>query len=97
MGHTLGGSPWEYRERYLENDPFPYLDRVNTPLLLLHGGRDPVPVANAEAVFVGLRRLGKTVELAIYPDEYHGVGRDQKNQEDYVERYLRWFDRYLGP
>ena len=28
----IGGTPWEFRERYVENSPIFYLDRVGTPL-----------------------------------------------------------------
>jgi dipeptidyl aminopeptidase/acylaminoacyl peptidase len=38
--NRLGGTPWEVRERYIENSPIFYLDRVETPLLILHGAED---------------------------------------------------------
>ena len=54
----MGGTPWEFRERYIENSPFFYLDRVETPLLLIHGAEDTASAPfNADQVFVGLRRL----------------------------------------
>src|SRR5208282_721110 len=36
----MDGTPWDFRDRYLENSPFFYLDRVETPLLILHGSND---------------------------------------------------------
>jgi dipeptidyl aminopeptidase/acylaminoacyl peptidase len=34
----MGGTPWQYRDRYIQNSPFFYLDRVQTPILLQYGG-----------------------------------------------------------
>jgi dipeptidyl aminopeptidase/acylaminoacyl peptidase len=93
----MGGSPWEFRERYLENSPFFYLDRVQTPLLIIHGSKDDaVPVYLADGVFTGLRRLGKTVSYARYEGESHWEGTwHRANQLDALNRVIAWFDRYL--
>jgi dipeptidyl aminopeptidase/acylaminoacyl peptidase len=93
----MGGSPWEFRDRYLENSPFFYLDRVRTPLLIIHGGKDDaVPVFLADEVFTGLRRLGKTVTYVRYEGESHWEGTwNRANQLDALSRVLAWFDRYL--
>lgn len=91
----MGDTPWKERDRYVANSPFFFLDRVQTPVLLVHGGLD-VP-ENAEQTFVGLRRLGKPVELAIYEGEQHWEGTwGFFNQVDYWKRMLGWFGRYLG-
>ncbi|MBC8102373.1 MAG: S9 family peptidase [Cytophagales bacterium] len=93
----LGGSPWQVRERYLENSPTLFLDRVTTPVLLIHGGADrTVGPQLAAEVFVGLRRLGKTAEFARYAGEGHAVDRwSAASREDYARRVLDWFDRHL--
>ncbi|MGH7357282.1 MAG: prolyl oligopeptidase family serine peptidase, partial [Candidatus Rokuibacteriota bacterium] len=94
----MGGSPWEFRERYLDNSPFLYLDRVRTPLLLIHGDSDDaVPPFLADQIFTGLRRLGKTVTYARYAGEGHWEGEwSYANQMDYLDRVLAWFERYLA-
>jgi dipeptidyl aminopeptidase/acylaminoacyl peptidase len=90
----MGGTPWDVRERYIENSPIFFLDRVQTPLLIIHGGADS-PVF-ADEVFSGLRRLGKRVEYARYTGETHDESVWSKsNQIDYVRRVIAWFDRYL--
>jgi dipeptidyl aminopeptidase/acylaminoacyl peptidase len=99
----MGGTPWEYRERYLENSPSFYLDRIQTPLLIVHGAADAevgggVSPFLAEEIFVGLRRLKKTVEFAKYQGEDHWPGDwGYPNQVDYAVRVLAWFDKYLKP
>jgi dipeptidyl aminopeptidase/acylaminoacyl peptidase len=90
----MGGSPWQYRDRYIENSPFFYLDRVQTPLLLVHGSEDQIPAYLADEVFVGLRRLGKEVVYARYQGEQHSLS-SRPNQIDYLTRVIAWFDRYL--
>jgi dipeptidyl aminopeptidase/acylaminoacyl peptidase len=91
---SLGGSPWDVRERYIENSPFFYLDRVRTPVLLLHGDLDPVPVEQADQVYFALRRLGKPVEYARYVGMGHNL-TDPGNERDYWERLIAWYDRHL--
>jgi dipeptidyl aminopeptidase/acylaminoacyl peptidase len=94
----MGGHPWEYRERYLENSPVLYLDRVKTPLLIIHGNEDDaVPAFLADQIFTGLRRLGKPVSYARYAGENHWEGGwSYPNQVDSLERSIAWFDRYLN-
>ncbi len=93
----MGGSPWEVQERYLANSPMFYLDRIETPVLIIQGEEDTAtPSFLADQVFVGLRRLGKRVEYALYAGEDHGEGGwTLPNQLDYLKRVLAWFDRYL--
>ncbi|PYS69550.1 MAG: peptidase S9, partial [Acidobacteria bacterium] len=92
-----GGTPWEYRSRFIENSPIFYLDHVATPLLIFHGGDDSaVPPYCADEVFVSLRRLGKTVEYAKYSGEDHYPQYwSIANRTDYINRMLAWFDKYL--
>lgn len=93
----MGGTPWEFRDRYIENSPFFYFDRVDTPLLIIHGSNDDaVESTLGDEVFVALRRLGKQVEYA----KYHGEGHDPaawrySNQVDFSNRVIAWFDKWL--
>ena len=93
----MGGTPWQFRDRYIENSPVFYLDKVETPLLIIHGGAErTVQVHNANEIFVDLRRLGKTVIYAHYDGEQHTEGLwGYANQVDYVNRVIAWFDKWL--
>jgi dipeptidyl aminopeptidase/acylaminoacyl peptidase len=95
----MGGTPWQFRDRYIENSPFFYLDRINTPLLIIHGADDGnIAPFLSDQVFVGLRRLGKKVEYAKYVGEGHSPTYWRyANQLDYCNRALEWFDKYLKP
>ena len=94
----MEGTPWQFRDRYIENSPIFYLDRVVTPLLIVQGELDnAVPHTQAEEVFVGLRRLGKEVVYAKDAGEEHWEGTwSAANAEDYWNRVIEWFDRHLG-
>lgn len=89
--------PWKERDRYIRNSPWFFLDKVETPLLLIHGTDDTASIVNqSNEVFQGLKRLGKTAQYARYVGEGHGLSALQ-NRLDAGQRFLDWFDRYLKP
>jgi dipeptidyl aminopeptidase/acylaminoacyl peptidase len=94
---ALGGTLWDFRERYLENSPIFYLDRVETPLLIVHGDEDTAVASFlGDQVFVGLRRLGKEVQYAKYLGEGHSpTDWCYANQLDLSNRMIGWFNQYL--
>jgi dipeptidyl aminopeptidase/acylaminoacyl peptidase len=93
----MGGTPWQFRERYIENSPLFYFDRVQTPLLIVHGAGDmAVPPFLGDQIFVALRRLGKEVEYAKYEGEDHSpLYWSFSNQIDVCNRMIEWFGRHL--
>ena len=90
-------TPWEDLDLYIRNSPYLYLDRVQTPLLILHGSSDSaVPVHLGEEVFMGLRRLGKEATFVAYDGEEHDPdGWSISHQLDMSERMISWFDEHL--
>src|SRR5262249_54547639 len=82
---------------YVANSPIFYLDRVQTPLLIVHGSNDSnVAPFLADQVFVGLRRLGRTATYLKYAGETHGI-EQYDDQIDCFTRIMEWFNRYLVP
>ena len=72
-----------------------WVDRVTTPLLILHGGSDErVPIGQPMEFYRALEDRGKTVELVFYPREGHGIG-ETPHQRDLYGRVLEWFRKYL--
>ena len=92
----MGGSLWEFPQRYIEGSPVFRLDRVETPLLLIHGDQDFIRFERAKEMFMGLAYLGKEVVLLKYKgaDHWPGLWSNEK-LADYWERVLTWFDEYL--
>ena len=91
------GSPWEKRDRYIENSPFFLLDRVNTPLLIVCGSKDEPAAMSARETFLALRRLRKRVEMREYRREQHVMTWSAGDTKDYYDSVLRWFGQYLSP
>jgi dipeptidyl aminopeptidase/acylaminoacyl peptidase len=91
----IGGTPWEYPLRYIENSPLFMADRVTTPLLMIHNDADDaVPWYQGIEYFLALRRLKKEVYLFSYNGEPHGLRR-RADQKDYAIRLQEFFDYYL--
>lgn len=92
----MGGSLWEFPQRYIDGSPVFHLDRVETPLLLIHGDQDFISVERAKEMFNGLAYLGKEVVLLKYKEADHWPGFwSNEKLADYWERVLNWFDEYL--
>jgi dipeptidyl aminopeptidase/acylaminoacyl peptidase len=90
----MKGTPWEFKERYYDNSPIFFLDRIQTPLLLERGATDLIS-RNSGNVFNSLRRLGKDVEFLEYDYEEHVVQRPV-NVIDFWNRRIDWVNRYLS-
>lgn len=91
----IGGSPWQYPQRYWQNSPVFYADRVQTPVLILHNDEDgAVPWTNGIEFFMALRRMDKEAYLFNYNGEAHGL-RKRANQMDWTRRMAEFFDHHL--
>jgi dipeptidyl aminopeptidase/acylaminoacyl peptidase len=87
----IGGSLWEYPERYIENSPLFYLDRVQTPVLFMANDNDgAVPWYQGIEFFVAMRRLGKEAYMVNYNGDAHNP-RKYANQKDIDRRMQEFF------
>src|SRR5262249_45085481 len=91
---NMQGTPWTQRERYLQNSPVFLLDHVETPLLIGVGEQDS-RLIGTDAIFLGLQRLGKSVEYRIYENESH-VLRSPPNIVDFWNRRLEFLEQNLA-
>ena len=90
---NMGGTLWEYPERYRENSPLFDFPAIETPLLIAQGERDG-DLVPAEAIFTALERLGKSVEYRRYAGEGHVI-TGRANVMDLWERRLEFLARHL--
>lgn len=90
----MGGTPWQYPERYRDNSPLFLFDRIETPLLIGQGEKDGRLIAS-DAVFVALQRLGKAVEYRIYENEGHVITR-KANVLDFWKRRIDFLDERIA-
>ena len=95
----IGGTLWEKPNLYLENSPLFNVDKIETPVLILHNDKDgAVPWYQGIEFFVALRRLDKKAWMLNYNNEPHWPLKRQ-NRIDFNRRMLQFFDHYLkaGP
>ena len=92
-----GGSLWEKRDAYIENSPLFAFDQVEAPVLVICGTHDVLGLFGARETFLGLRRLGKRVEMREYRRESHIMTDwSAEDTRDYYESVLNWFDQTLN-
>ena len=93
-GH--GALPDENPEAYRVSNTIERLDRLEAPLLLMHGEEDRrVPFTNYRIAVAELQRLGKSFESHSYPGEGHGF-RKAENRIDMSRRLENFFGEHLG-
>jgi dipeptidyl aminopeptidase/acylaminoacyl peptidase len=91
----IGGSIWEYPLRYFENSPLFTMDKVTTPILIMHNDQDGhVPWYQGIEYFIALRRLEKPVWMLNYTGEPHWP-QNLKNKKDFQIRLAQFFDHFL--
>ena len=91
----IGGTPWQYPLRFIENSPIFRADQIETPLLMMHNdGDDAVPYTQGLEMFLAMRRLGKEVYMFNYNGEPHNL-RIRANQKHYSARMKEFFDYHV--
>ncbi len=93
------GMPDKNPEAYKRSSPITYADKLERPLLILHGMVDDnVHVQDSIQLIEKLIRLNKTqyFEAMLYPSENHGFVRPESWADEY-ERILVFFEKHLQP
>ena len=95
----FGGTPWASADLLLRHSPITYVDRIATPLLIVHNEGDlRCPIEQAEQMFVALKRLGRDVAFVRIPEEDHNLSRSGKPSRRIarLEHLIGWFDRHFA-
>ena len=92
----MGGPPWRDADRYLRNSPIMQVEDVETPIMLIHGDLDYVPIAQPEEYFTALTRLNKDAVFVRYFGEDH-VFNSPANIRDMWNRIFAWYEQHIGP
>ena len=89
------GSYLDNHEAYIRNSPAFFVNRVETPVMILHNEKDGAVDFNQGITFFNsLREQDKDVIMLQYVGENHGL-QLPKNQKDYTVRMQEYFDHYL--
>jgi len=91
----MGQPPWEDPQRYRRNSPLFYADRIDTPIMLIHGDLDLWPMTQSEEMFAALYRLQRDAVFVRYWGEGH-VPTGPANIRDFWQRIFEWYDLHLN-
>lgn len=92
---NTGTYPWNNPQFYTEQSPLFHADKINTPLLLIHGNADTnVPIGESIQMFAALKLLGKTVEFIQVDGENHGIV-DYNKRIGWQNSIFAWFAKWL--
>jgi dipeptidyl aminopeptidase/acylaminoacyl peptidase len=92
---NLGVYPWEHPEVFVKNSPVFHIGEAKTPLLMVHDKEDDaILFSQAIELYLGMRRINKTVWMLQYDKEGHDL-TDDNNKLDFTIRMQQFFDHYL--
>jgi len=93
----MGGPPSEKPEVYRKANALLDVDKIKTPLLVLHGENDPQVPPIESAMFVkALKEHRKVVYYFTYPNELHGFTQ-RDHRLDAWKKELTFLAKYLQP
>ncbi|HSK62945.1 MAG TPA: prolyl oligopeptidase family serine peptidase, partial [Pyrinomonadaceae bacterium] len=88
---------WEAPDLYLKVSPFMFAQKVNEPILLIHGEADDntgtFPI-QSERMYQALKGHGATVRLVMLPHEAHGYS-GRESIEHVLHEMISWFDKHV--
>lgn len=94
---TEYGDPVKEAAMLKSLSPIHRLDRIRTPLFVLHGANDTnVPVVEAEQIVSAMKARGVPVRYTLFPDEGHGW-RKTPNRARSTTEIVSFFVEHLKP
>jgi dipeptidyl aminopeptidase/acylaminoacyl peptidase len=91
----LDGPPWAQADSYRANSAVWQANKVTTPLMLVHGDLDFVPIQQAEEFFTALYRQDKRARLVRYQGEWHTIA-NRANVLDLWRRLADWLKETMS-
>ena len=88
---------WQAQALYTRMSPFTYADRINEPLLLIHGDADNNPgtfTLQSERMFQAIKGLGGKARLVLLPYESHGYA-SRENILHMLWEMDTWLEKYV--
>ena len=100
-GHSYNGVaaadsfPWNNPDLFTKQGSLFNADKINTPLLLMHGTKDTnVPPGESQQIFKALRILNRPVEFIEVDGENHFIS-DYAKRRLWHSSIMAWFDLWL--
>lgn len=96
--YDLGGNFWDGKNKtrsFKEQNPINHLDKWDTPIFVIHGGKDfRIPDAQGLQAFNAAQLMGIPSKLMYFPDEGHWVLSPQNGIIWHTE-FFKWLDKWL--
>jgi dipeptidyl aminopeptidase/acylaminoacyl peptidase len=92
----LGGPPWVDTDLYRAGSAVLSAGKVETPLMLIHGDLDFIPIQQDEEFFTALLRQDKRAEFVRYGGEWHTIS-NRANVLDLWKRVADWLAETMTP
>lgn len=87
--------PWTRKDLFVDQSPLYRADKINTPILFVHGDGDTnVPVNESIQMFTALKLLGKETAFVAVKDQDHHI-LDYQKRLDWQNTIWAWFAKYL--
>ena len=94
-GATANSYPWNNPSLYIGQSPLFSANKVNTPILFLHGQQDTnVPIGESIQMYTALKVLGKTAEFVTVEGQNHTIV-GYKARIAWNNTIFAWFSKYL--
>ncbi|MFN3193776.1 MAG: alpha/beta hydrolase family protein [Aureliella sp.] len=88
---------WEAKDVYMKISPFMHANKINEPILLVHGEADnnsgTFPI-QSKRMFQAIKGNGGTVRLVMLPNESHGYQARESVLHTQAEM-IQWFDKHV--
>ena len=97
--NDLGGAYWDTKnkvaQRSYANSPHKFVQNWDTPILVIHGGKDfRIPYTEGMQAFNAARLRGIPARFLYFPEETHFVVKPQ-NSILWQREFFGWLDKYL--
>ncbi|CAB3757959.1 MULTISPECIES: S9 family peptidase [Burkholderia] len=90
---NIDAPPWDCPDAYRAISPILNAAHITTPLLLMHGDADYVPLEQSERMFAALTQLEREVRLIRYWGDDH-VSQSPANIADRYRRMIDWLQSF---
>ncbi|SDY49591.1 Dipeptidyl aminopeptidase/acylaminoacyl peptidase [Evansella caseinilytica] len=94
----IGSDVLQDPEKLWQHSPLKYVNKIETPLLILHGEQDyRCPMEQAEQLFIALKHRGQETRFVRFPNANHELSRSGPPHLRIarLQELVSWFDSYL--
>lgn len=95
---SMKAVPWKDLDKLMERSPITYVEKIKTPLLILHSDRDlRCPISEGEQMFTALKLLGREVKMVRFEGQSHDLSRNghPRSRVIRLQHILDWFTGHI--